>query len=66
MYQEKGEGLYLYDLHVPKTTTFKGNGDILRTRFDVRAIHWDSLVKLGIDEFRKKISKKIKTKMNEK
>ena len=64
MHPEKGEGLYVYDLHAPQTDACKrNNNDGIRTRFDVRATHWDSLIKLGMAEFKEKAGRKIRSKL---
>ena len=63
LHPEDGNGLYVYDLHTPRTNAHAQGNDRIRTRFDVRAVHWDSLIKLGMNEFREKASKKIKLKM---
>jgi glycosyltransferase involved in cell wall biosynthesis len=66
LHPEDGNGLYVYDLHTPQTNAQAQDNDRIRTRFDVRAVHWDSLIKLGMNEFREKASKKIKSKMKKK
>lgn len=46
-YQEKGIGLYVYDLK-QKDRKPKYNTELIRTRFDVRSTSWKLLLKLGL------------------
>ena len=63
---EEGDGLLVYDLHSPMERMKNYNSERVRTRYDVRAIRWDSLIKLGAAEFKEKASRKIKSKIKRK
>lgn len=58
---EQGEGLYVYDIHsianAPKATS-----NLIRTRYDVRAISWRNLSKVAISKFLDGIYFRIKSK----
>lgn len=52
-----GEGIYIYDLSTQDTPPKQNK--TLRTRYDVRALAWRQLLKVGFEEFLKKIRNKI-------
>lgn len=56
---EKGEGLFIYDLHSTAKPQ-KTNTKLIRTRYDVRAINWRLLIKLGFSDLTGKIRAKLK------
>lgn len=58
LFPEDGEGIYLYDLSINE----KGNGKRkdYSVRYDVRAIEWNRLMRLSIEELIKIIRRKLK------
>lgn len=59
-YPEEGDGLYVYDLHSQLEKAPDKADNRIRTRYDVRAIPWNQLIKLGASEFKDKANRKIK------
>lgn len=60
---EEGNGIYVYDLHTEEIHSEKTE-EIIRTRYDIRAINYRKLLRLGLAElnvsFTSKFAKKIK------
>ena len=56
---ENGKGIYVYDLH-ENDDSKKTATDAVRIRYDVRAISYKKLLKLGIVEFKQSLKNKIK------
>ena len=65
-YPEEGDGLYVYDLHSQLEKAPDKADNRIRTRYDVRAIPWNQLIKLGASEFKDKASRKVKSKIKKK
>lgn len=56
---ENGFGLYVYDLHSPAECNRKST-QVMRTSYDVRAIIWKKLLKVGTERFRTALKNRVK------
>jgi len=56
---EEGFGLYVYDLHSPAECNQKST-QVMRTSYDVRAITWKKLLKVGAERFSAALKNKVK------